>query len=318
LSKIFLVTLFSSWLGVILAIFIGQILGVTQEPVLIYVLLSINSSTPFQIFLNESIAPNSVGKENSKLNIIIVPVIIIQSLAVITSMFFATNIPKDNFTLLTVTLLTAINAVISFRATKNFYESIIFKQIGLFSAIFMGFLPNFILALIYITASLFIGINDSIMRFILYSIIVLPTLSVWVFTTLLKTKAIKRSKSDRIKLKINWFSYLLLFIFVLLTTIATSLRADISLSNYSFAAIIIVGLSAFYSLLNTITRIIFFSGVNSFKRFKNFSILFVFSSGLTGILFRAWYPIFSDLCALIVVQSLLSYFVQLSRKKYSA
>ena len=56
LLRRFLITLLFSWIANPLGVVVAQWLGVTQEPILIVVLLATGACVPFQIFLNEAIA----------------------------------------------------------------------------------------------------------------------------------------------------------------------------------------------------------------------------------------------------------------------
>jgi hypothetical protein len=258
LLRRFLITLLFSWLANPLGVLVAQWLGVTQEPLLVVVLLATGACVPFQIFLNEAIAVRAAaGKDPARDGRLLLTMIVaLQTCTCAVALHALPFTPISWGMLAAVMAATAFTSVASYLCTKRYYELSVAGAVSSWQAAAFGAIPGVVALLVYLCASLLAGYSTVGMHIALVLVAVLPTAVVWLFIARIGQGQEARSGPPSILPSARQVALVLMGL-VFLTIAGTRLRADIAALRSDYAAVIVVVLNSLASLLTTLTRAMF-------------------------------------------------------------
>lgn len=294
----FLLALGSSWVANPLGIVVAHGLGVSNEPLLIQLLLGVGASAPFQLLLNESFAVRAV-KDRRLARPQDVGVICVLQGVCCTGALYVAGGQSDAHTIALGVLL-ALGTFSSYRSAIIYYGLALNDLISNASSVLVGALPGLVSLAIYTSYGVTRGLGMPA-EFLLAGAI-LPALAQALYLTAISRK---RPRIEAARSRPLAFSAALpLGALMLFSFASTQLRDAVAASSVAYAALIIVALNSLTSLTNTVTRAWFLSGggKSHASRIAAMSIIPAIGSALTITLF----PPLGGILALLTTQLLIS------------
>lgn len=313
LLRRFLITLLFSWIANPLGVLVAQWLGVTQEPILMVVLLATGACVPFQIFLNEAIAVRAAtGRGTSQDGRLLLAMIVaMQTVTCAVALLALPATPVPRGMLAAVVAATGFTAVASYLCTRRYYELSVAGAISARQAAAFGAIPGIVALLVYLVASLLARHSVIGMQVALVLVAVLPTTVVWLFIACIRPGNAASLGPAAPLPTIGQVTGVLLGL-VVLTIAGTRLRADIAALRGDYAAVIVVLLNSFASLLTTVTRAMF---LRQTRRLHGGLLpALALGAAAAGLLVHRALPVTAQVCWLLSVQGLVIALIEVGRR----
>jgi hypothetical protein len=291
----------------------AQYSGVANETGVILILIATGACVPFQLFMNECIAP---GIQSGKASLPwrhVGLVLILQAIAVGWVVSMWNPVLVMDFYVPILILVLALNTFASYKASLIYLGLVIQGKVSMRLATLVGIMPGLISFFLYIVYCLiFTYYNKILVSVILLSTFV-PSLVQWLFLNKLGNIDLKKHLVD-MKIPSVSATWLLMVLASLaaLAAISTNLREIIAKSSGEYIALWLVAINGFASLINTITRVSFLSN-GGFKNYATLSTIMVIALVFTTLNYYLHWKT-ASLSALIVVQIAIVWIVEISRR----
>jgi hypothetical protein len=286
----FLFALITSWLIAPITIFLAYRLGFASNPALKLVLLTLGISVPFQLLLNEVIAPcmmnNGVGRNELKriANI----VVLIQFLSCLIVLTIINN-PKNGLASnLIPSALGAAGSYYSFLVALKFVEMVINGKIDVGFSSLLGAVPGLSTIAIYLGISAARHKLGILFDYGVFSQLVVPSVFQWVvvgrmYSSRHSLPHEQQQKSSSSEINMKLFIINVLGIIVLMV-ISSQIRETLSFKGGYFGALVLMLLNTTMSLTILISKVVFLGGSGGGQRV----IIRVLSVALPVSIFVIW------------------------------
>jgi hypothetical protein len=313
LLRRFMITLLFSWIANPLGVLVAQWLGVTQDPILVIVLLAMGACVPFQIFLNEAIAVRAAAGHDPGRDgrLLLTLIVAMQATTCAVALLALPSTPISWAMLAVVVVATAFTSVASYLCTKRYYELSVAGAVSSRQAAAFGAIPGVVALLVYLAASVLAGYSVIGLHVALVLVAVLPTTVVWLFISSIRHGSTASSGPPASLPSLRQVALVLLGL-VVLTIAGTRLRADIAALRSDYAAVIVVVLNSLASLLTTLTRAMFLRQ----KQRLHVALLpgLAVLAAAVGFFLHAAHPVTSQILWLLGVQGLVISLIEVGRR----
>jgi hypothetical protein len=255
--RIFLMTLLSSWIVNPLGVAVAHHFNVANTPTVVLLLLGLGSCIPFQLFMNECLAAGKIRKQFDVSTGQLTLVIAMQTGAYVLSV---TRFSRMTFSAIEIVVLGGfliIYTLLSYQAVLVFYKLVTRGHVSSQQAALVGALPGLTSLAIYTGYCAAITWWTDIPRITLLLACPMPAILVWRLIISIEQKTSNNQISpavEPIRLADTFNISSIAILLTILSIISSNLRENIALGEEGYAALILVGLNAFVSISNTITR----------------------------------------------------------------
>ena len=281
LYRRFLISLGASWVVSPLAILMAQAWGMANRPEVLLTLLAIAACSPFQMFINEALAPTLVSERNRALERLAIQVIAIQIGACILALGLSTQYPFARTDIVLCAVLLGAATYLSFRISIIFYRMMMSEGLHTQSIVAISATPGLINALLYTLYSWFGSQWESLALPVMLSTLLLPSLVQYGQIFILKARLPKEEnlsiKDDDTTQRFPILGYALLL--AVLAATSTWAKSEATLLDSNYSGLILVAINSVLGLINTYTRTIFLQSGTSYAR----QFALVAGSGALGL-----------------------------------
>ncbi len=253
----FLTTLVFSWLANPLGVGIAHVLGVSQEPTLVMVLLASSTCTPYQIFLNESVAVRRASGRHGASVSQFIALLTAQSITCIAALVTMPHHRSGLASAVAITAVLGCTAVLSYAGTARYYALTLEGRISSREAAFVGFLPGLTSICLYLGASTVIKASTLAADVIIYLVAVLPTAAVFFYVSRISPGFHIEPPSKGARTLSSSVVVGVVASITVLTFGGARLRDIVATFRNEYAALILVALNSMASLVTTLTRAAF-------------------------------------------------------------
>jgi hypothetical protein len=260
----FLLTIFSSWIISPLAILVAYLFNVANNLEIVLVLLCIGACAPFQLVMNECIAAaETQGRFNASHHQIAL-ILLTQAISCFATLMLLTTQYFPIFYIIIVVFLLAVSTFLSREISTIFYRLVLKSSIKYNQLILVGIIPGSTCLLLYF----FYSVAESVFNLTAVYLILISTclpaiIQLKYLKYIYKNTEIHSGFKESSILQSPSMSWLLTTLVAVstLTIFATLLREFISIMRPNYISIILVSLNITLSLVNTLTRVLFLSGL---------------------------------------------------------
>jgi hypothetical protein len=280
MHKYFIFTLLSSWIISPAGILIAHYFGIANSPTVLLILIGAGINFPFQLLLNECLAP-AVSKGRFKLlKTQLLLILILQFSAYFYYVNLISSIKYFFIEIVIQGILLIGSNILSYYATLEYYKLVISKKINRLQSIIFGAISGVVIMLVYLIYCLlwhFGFEHDSIWLLLVW---IIPGMAQWYYVKTLYVTEIKLSFSlDAVmeaKKRPKYFDiFFFAILFLLFSLSSTFLREMISLQNKNYTGVIFIGLNILFSFGNTFLRACFMIEENTIRFYKRNYLYFI-------------------------------------------
>lgn len=259
ITRNFIVMLFSGWIVNPLGIGLAHLYGVDNLPIVIMVLLGVSIGAPFQLFLNECVAPRVQCSRDVARRSTIAFVLLIQLCSYMFFMCKTSNLEYQIGPIVFLGVLLLFSNYLSYVLSIKYYEMVVEGNIRVRQSILVGALPGVVSFLVYCAYSISVSKFGIEFSPILLLTTILPAIIQYKYVKYLTglNQVNAFDVDELIAPASDWFFVLTVGPLCALTIVSSSLRESVAVMNSNYVAIILVVLNSTVSLAITLSRALF-------------------------------------------------------------
>lgn len=259
----FLATLVSSWVVGPAGVLFLHFWGWGSSPILIALLLALSAAAPIQLLLNEFVAPGAVAEKFYVGRFQILIIIAATFLAIWLALDSSRVVPGGGLATTTyfgLAVFASISVWLSYRISLNYYRAVVLGVVGHQRAIYVGLIPGVSTLMVFVVAAL--TNNPEILAMAA----ILPAVAQSIFLKSFSITATIHGDANGIKhLMLAHTTLVVMALSLIAIGFGSALLRDtIASHEQDYAALILVGLNLFGTLVNSFSRAAYMSSGKSF------------------------------------------------------
>lgn len=259
----FLATLVSSWVVGPAGVLFLHFWGWGSSPVLIALLLALSAAAPIQLLLNEFVAPGAVAGKFYVGPFQILIIIAATFLAIWLALVSSRVVPGGGLatpTYFGLALFASISVWLSYRISLHYYRAVISGDVGHQGAIYVGLIPGVSTLMIFAVAALTNNPEILVMAAIL------PSIAQSIFLKTFPVTATNHGDANSVNhLMLAHTTLIVMALSLIAIGFGSALLRDtIASREQDYAALILVSLNLFGTLVNSFSRAAYISSGKSF------------------------------------------------------